>query len=99
MHGIERLRTMAVAAFHYRALRSRNARQRFATADSRRFALSISSLLSYFVLFAFDFYALALDVEPQAVEYRDVLVRDPDQGEEAEDRSAPILIDQTEVGD
>jgi len=63
------------------------------------FALILPGFLHHLVLFALNLYALALDVEAQAVEDRDVLIRDPDKGKEAENRAAPILIHQPVVRD
>src|SRR5437764_5627108 len=65
----------------------------------RCFALVLAGLLFHFVFRAFDLHSFSLNVESQAVEDRDVLVRDPDQGEEAEQRSAPVVINQTKLSD
>jgi len=55
-----------------------------ASGGSRGFALILAGLSFHLVLLTLDLYSLALDVEAQAVEYRDVLVRHPDQGKEPE---------------
>ena len=47
-----------------------------------------------FVLFAFDLHALPLDVQTQPIEDRHILIRNPNQGEEREEISAPVGIDQ-----
>ena len=71
----------------------------FSRKGSSGFALILPGFVHHLVLFALNLYALALDVEAQAVEDRDVLIRDPDQGKEAENRAAPILIHQPVVRD
>lgn len=52
-----------------------------------------------FVLFALDLHALPLDVQPQAVKDRHVLVRNPNQREQREKISSPIGINQLKPGD
>jgi len=71
----------------------------FSRKDSSGFALILAGLLLHLVFFTLDLYPLALDVEAQAVEDRDVLICDPDQGKEAENRAAPTLICQPVVRD
>jgi hypothetical protein len=56
-------------------------------------------LALHVVLFSFNLYALAFNVEPQPVEDRHVLIRHPDQGKESEQVSAPIREDQFVAGD
>jgi len=71
----------------------------FSRKGSGGFALILAGLLLHLVFFTLNLYTLALDVEAQAVEDRDVLIRDPDQGKEAENRAAPILICEPVVRD
>jgi len=62
-------------------------------------ALILFCPLLYFVLLALDLDAFALNVEAQTIEDRDVLIGNPDQREESEQRPAPVVVDQAIVGD
>lgn len=69
----------------------------FSREGSSGFSLILACFLLHLVFFPLDLDAFALDVQAQAVEYRDVLVGYPHQGEEPKHGAAPTVIDEVKV--